>query len=361
MKKLFALSLGILGLAALTSCEKQADGSGMDKPESLKSASRIIEAQLDYDPAVTMEAIASIKFQAGKVPSDYGPRPDYEAPNLGVFSVQEVIYFLEATCNYDADQTLVWSNKRSVHRTAFSVPLGDGSTDKIDQDDVVVAYKNLYTEIENHTPAGMKAFHCNIWGTAVTGDQVNLEMKVTYLPQEEEEQIVPLGPPDIWRAFGGWGKCFSGGPGDATTRLNELVNWYGVEAWNGSSSSSTGGWVTVCSNGWPGTVINSVSYPSNDPYLENDDPSVWPITSCANDMCLNQSQMENQLVTFFNYTSANILTGAYQDYLMISAEWTNMYFTPQNANEFCYSYGLDQHRHQISWEIGQYECEPLPW
>lgn len=369
MQKFFKLSLCI-GVLIFTACEKQnqlntVDKTGSPDPLAKSTSSGIIESNLSYDEATTLEGIASIKFQAGRIPIDHGPGPGYVPTDLGDLSVKEVIYFLEATCNYDANQSLIWKRDNAVYHITFSIPFIIGSSSKISQDDVVDAYDNLYDEIQNKAPAGMEAFICNIWGTAINQDNVDFEMEVTYLPNGGGEEVQPLSQEDHWMAFNGLGKCGSPASGDATTRLEELINWYGVEGWGGSSSTSTGGMAIVCANGWPGTFVNSISLPNNSNnntsyYYENGIQSIWPLTSCTSDLCLSPSQMESQMVDFFNYTNTSILIGAYSNFRMMEAVYTNHHITP-DPGEYCYEWSAPQYRHQVRWVVGEYICGSLPW
>lgn len=347
----------------LVSCEKT-EVTQKSSEESLKAASGgVIESNLQYSSAVAMEGIASIKYQAGRIPPNDRPKKGYKAPDLGDLTVEEVIYYLEATHNFDAPNDAV--REQGVRqRFNFSMPLIAPGENKINQDELVLIYDGLFDDIITEAPANMQVYMVNVYGLSIGELDVEFEMDVHYtgLPAST---VTPLDAGDDWYAFNGQGKCPGGGNRDAADRLESLVNWYGVTGWAGSTGSSTGASALVCVNNAmpPSSYTNVAFYPSNNTYVSNGNSSQWPVTDCSSTFCLTDLDMEDNLVSFFNYTNNTVLSGPYADHTMMLATYEDAIFTPPFQG-YCYLPGPNgfQHRHRVQWEIGKPVCETsLPW
>lgn len=363
MRRLLKLSICAGVVIAISACEKNKDQSSAETPatSTTKAASGIIESRLNYSTATTMEGIGSIKFKAGRLPATGGPKPGYVPKDLGDLTFEEVIYYIEATHNFDANKDAKWDSDHETRVFPFSLPFVTPGVSKVNQDEVVTAYDQLYHDIEINTPPDKEVFVVNVYGLEIGHLEGSFEMAVQYVPLGGGSTTTPLSAADNWKAFQGQGYCNGGGSGDASSRLESLINWYGIAGWNGSSSTSTGGMALVCAaSGWPQTFTDVEWLPSSTTYHQNGSATQWPLTHCSLSHCLNQTQMENNLVSFFNYTNNTLLTGSYADYTMLSCVYDNG-TAPAPFAGYCYQNGGGiQYRHYVRWKVGIPHCA-TPW
>lgn len=322
----------------------------------------IIETDISISDDTLMAAIASIKYQANRIPAADGPDPSYTAPNLGSLTAEEFIFLLEATLNFDAKGEYPWGVDDEYTNTFTISRQADGT---FDQDDLVDLYDDIFGYIASDLPSDHEVYFTNVWGTELSDDDLDIKLVAHYVPNDEGDlpSISALGVDDDWHAFDGQGRCNNTLNGDAASRLHGLVNWYGTHGWNGNSSSSNGGTKYVCaSTAEVPNYINVQTYPSND-FYSNGNLNTWPLTDCNYNLCLYDTDMEDNLVDFFDYTNNDLLINSFSSFRMMYAQYQDDQ-KPSPFGHPCYTSSSvnTQYRHEVKWNIGETLCTTnLPW
>lgn len=316
-----------------------------------------IESNIQMDNSDFLDGVASIKFQANRIPANDQPDPSYSPMDLGELTVEESIFFIEACVNYDYYRQNTDEEGFVIHHETFDLPLVTGPpTNLIDQDEIVAAYDILCDVIANNVPTGKQVLISNIWVSEVTSTTVYFETDITY------SQSIPIADQslttdDDWYSHDYAGKCDATlTPKDATDRLEQIVNWYGLYGWGGSSANSTGGVIQGCPNNYVGHWKN-IQYGWWKDFSAS--PNVWPWEGCWIE-CLDETEMEDQLTGYYGY-----MQNSFSQYDLIYTDYrsmTNMVHSNLEAlceNESNTNVGY----HRADFTFGVLDCSlyGLPW
>jgi len=301
-----------------------------------------IESHLKVDTDGALKTMATLKSLSKGFYTDKNPTP--LSFGLDPMTIEESIYYVEALLNYDHFREYHSQVEFETHRTSKLLPLN--SNGKVEEDDLVAAYDYFSEEIDENIPSGKQVLVSNVWVSDLSEEDAVFQLEVTY-SETSGTVIQPLGSNDNWFAYDQTGKCdYSQAGKDAADRLETLVNWYTPTGWNGSSSSSNGGWVTTCganTNGFWTNVSGTGALGSAN------NPNPW--YGCSNE-CLGETQLESYLQWFFYTFWSGWTVG---DDIFIYATWDSNALGNVGGN--CSNAG----RHvAVSWQ-GVLNCGSLPW
>jgi hypothetical protein len=282
------------------------------------------------------------------------------------FSIEEAVYYVEASLNHDIYRAFGNEGKFYVHHSTnpLTTTINGG---RVEASGTTLAdiYTHFNAEISNHNPTGKTPLICNVWAEQ-DGDSYVLAVDITY--SEDLGEQGPWSSNDDWIACEQLGKCDNTESGkDAALRLGNLMNYYKTAPGNPLPNPTPGAGllnpVTACGQNLSGYWSNV-----NDHWWNGGDPmnttnGFWPYGGCAFS-CIDDSEMLDLLNDGFevvnDYESSNNTQFHHVAFHPIAGYSTGGYALQGGPS--CSGPGSGPYGHHFFQIIfGEFQCGALPW
>lgn len=348
MKKPFKVILLAFLAIGIVSCEKEE--SAISPQKSVPVSNQILESNLKKSTSEALEGIANLKAINSKTSQN-----DKRFGKFHNVNIQEAIYYIEATLNYDFHRSI--KGETDFESLTDNVQLTVNSDGTIDAAQLDYGYNHFLTSINNHTPSDptKTILVSNIWVSEVNEVGAVFQLETTY--STSMPIVEPLSINDDWWPMFQAGKCDGTMVGkDAADRLEELYNWYTPQGWNGSSSNSSGGMEIACApNSSLGTWTN-VSYESYTPesFSNSNLNGAYPWQGCETE-CIDDIGMESLLHDGFICINANLQPS--ENFISVSYYYLSFWTACFGQQTSPPTSG----GHFFNLKKGELVCGPLPW